>query len=73
MSRGIEFHLFQRLADNIVWLALGVSCALDRGCLVHPAAVVGIELTEGVGQAENVVLLELGILPGIGVSTWAWC
>ena len=47
-SGGIELNLFQRLTDNIVWLALAGLGSLDGGGLVNVALVVDVELAEGV-------------------------
>ena len=47
-TRGVEFDLFQRLADDIVGLALGVLGGLDDGRFVEVAAVVDIEFAKGV-------------------------
>lgn len=61
--RGVEVDLLQCLSHDIVRLALaGLGC-LDGSGLVYVTLVVDIELSEGVCQAEYVVLLELGELP----------
>lgn len=62
-TRGVKFDLFQRLADDIVGLALGVLGGLDDGRFVEVAAVFDIEFAESVGEREDLLLLELGILP----------
>ena len=49
-TRGVEFDLFQRLADDIVGLALGVLGGLDDGRFVEVAAVFDIEFAESVGE-----------------------
>jgi hypothetical protein len=62
-SRGIELNLLQGLADDIVGLALARLRGLDGGSLVNVALVVDIELAEGVGKGEDLILLELRKLP----------
>ena len=61
-SRGVELNLLQRLADDIVWLALALLGGLDRGGFVEVALVVYIELAEGIGEGEDLVLRKLGEL-----------
>lgn len=70
-SRGVELNLLQRLADDIVWLALALLGGLDRGGLVQVAFVVYVELAEGIREAEDLVLRELGELSG-GGSQQPW-
>jgi hypothetical protein len=62
-SRGIELNLLQGLADDIVGLALARLRGLDGRSLVNVALVVDIELAEGVGEGEDVILLELRKFP----------
>jgi len=50
-TRAVQFNLFQRLANNIVGLALGVLGGFDDGRFVEVAAVFDIEFAEGVGEA----------------------
>ena len=61
-SRGVELNLLQRLADDIVWLALALLGGFDRGGLVKVALVVYIELAEGIREGEDLVLREFGEL-----------
>lgn len=60
--RAVKFNLFQRLSNDIVWLPLGVLGGLDDCRLVYVAFVVDIELSEGVLQLEDLILLELRVL-----------
>ncbi len=66
--RGIELDVLQSLANHIVGLALACLGGLDGGGLVDVPLVVDVELTEGVGEREDVILLELRKFPGQGVS-----
>lgn len=70
--RAIQLDLFEGLAHNIVGLVLGLLCCLDDGGLVNVALVVDVELAEGVLQAEDLALIELGIFSahngGLAVS-----
>ena len=61
--RAIELDLLQGLAHDIVRLVLGLLGGLDDGGLVEVALVVDVELTEGVLQAKDLALLELGVFP----------
>lgn len=60
---GIELHLFQSLAYNVVRLSLTCLSRLDRSGLVDVAFVVDVELAKSILQAEYLVLLKLRILP----------
>lgn len=62
--RRIKLNLFQSLAHDIVGLALAGLCSLDGGSLVDVPLIVDIELTESVGQSEDITLLELREFPG---------
>ena len=62
-SGRVEFDILQGLSHDIVRLPLALLRGLDRGGLVDVALVVDVELAEGVGEAEDLVLLELRILP----------
>jgi len=62
-SRTVEFHLFQRLTNDIIWLALRGLCRLDDGGFVNVSSVVYIELAEGILQLEDLVLLKLWVFP----------
>ena len=69
--RAVQLNLFQGLAHNIVWLPLRVLCAFDGRGLVNIALVVDVELAEGVGQAEDLGLGELGVFSrGSCGSVW---
>ena len=61
--RAVELNLLQGLAHDIVRLVLGLLGGLDDGGLVEVALVVDVELAEGVLQAKDLALLELGVLP----------
>ena len=65
--RTVELNLFQRLTHYIVRLVFGLLGRLDDGCLVEVAFVVYVELTEGILKAEDLSLLELGVL---SVRNW---
>jgi hypothetical protein len=67
-SRGIELDFLQGLTDDIVGLALARLGGLDGGSLVNVSLVVDIELAEGVGEGEEIVLLELRKFPGFGLE-----
>lgn len=61
--RRIEFHFFQCLAHDIVRLSLaGLGC-LDGSRLVDISLVVYIQLTKGILQTKNLILLELRVFP----------
>jgi hypothetical protein len=62
-SRRIKVNLLQSLSNNIVWLSLGSLCSFDRSGLVDVSLIVDIEFTEGILQAEDLILLELRIFP----------
>jgi hypothetical protein len=59
----VELNILQRLADHIVGLALAGLRGLDGGGLVNVPLVVDVELAEGVGEGEDVILLELRKFP----------
>jgi hypothetical protein len=61
--RAVEFHLFQGLSHHVVGLVLRLLGALDDGALVEVALVVDVELAEGILQAKDLALLELGVFP----------
>jgi hypothetical protein len=61
--RAVELDLLQGLAHDIVRLVLGLLGGLDDGGLVEVALVVDVELAEGVLQAKDLALLELGVFP----------
>jgi hypothetical protein len=61
--RAVELDLLQGLAHDIVRLVLGLLGGLDDGGLVEVALVVNVELAEGVLQAKDLALLELGVFP----------
>ena len=67
--RGIELDVLQGLANHVVGLALACLGGLDGGGLVDVPLVVDVELTEGVGEREDVILLELRKFPGQKVSS----
>jgi len=60
--RTVELDLLQGLAHYIVRLVLGLLGRLDDSRLIEVALVVDIELTEGILQAKDLALLELGVL-----------
>jgi len=43
---------------------LGLLGGLDNGALVEVALIVEVELAEGILQAKDLALLELGVFPG---------
>lgn len=59
--RTVELDLFQGLSDHIVRLVLRLLRRLDHRRLVEVALVVNVELAEGILQAKNLALLELGV------------
>lgn len=63
-SRTVQLHLFQRLAHDIVGLALGVLDGFDGGGFVDIALVVDVELAKGVAEAVDLGLGELGVFLG---------
>jgi hypothetical protein len=65
---GIKLNLLQCLTDHIVRLALACLRGLDGGRLVNVPLVVDVELAEGVGEGEDVILLELRKLPARSIS-----
>ena len=65
-SRRVQLDLLQSLAHDIVRLSLGLLGCFDGRRFVDVALVVDVKLAEGVGQAEDLVLLELRKLPGEG-------
>jgi hypothetical protein len=67
-SGRVELDLLQCLTDNIVGLALARLGGLDGGCLVNVPLIIDVELAEGIGQGEDVVLLELRKFPGKRIS-----
>jgi hypothetical protein len=66
--RAVELDLLQRLADHIVRLVLRLLRRLDHGALVEIALVVNVQLAEGVLQAKDLALLELGVLSARNAS-----
>lgn len=60
---GVKLDLLQGLSDNIVRLAFALLGSLDGGSLFYVALVVDVELPEGVGEREDIALLELGVFP----------
>jgi hypothetical protein len=60
--RAVEFDLLQRLAHYIVRLVLCLLGGLNDGRLVEIPFVVDVELAEGILQAKDLALLELGVL-----------
>lgn len=62
--RAVQLYLSQCLPNSIVCLSLRGLSGFDCGSLVKITLVVYIKLAEGILQAEDVGLLELGILPG---------
>jgi hypothetical protein len=66
--RTVELDFLQRLAHYIVRLVLCLLGGLDDGRLVEVALIVDVELAEGVLQAKDLALLELGVL-----SARNWC
>jgi hypothetical protein len=69
--RRIELHFFQRLAHDIVRLSLaGLGC-LDGSRLIDISLVVYIQLTKGILQTKNLILLELRVFPASNqLSRW---
>jgi hypothetical protein len=61
--RRIELYFFQRLAHDIVWLPLASLGRLDRSCLVDISLIVYVQLTKGVLQSKDLILLELRVFP----------
>jgi hypothetical protein len=61
-SRTVQLHLLQGLAHDIVRLVLRLLGGLDDRGLLDVALVVLVELAEGILQAKDLALLELGIL-----------
>lgn len=64
----VQLHLFQCLANHIIRLPFRGLHRLDGCGLVHIAAIVDVEFTESIGEAEDVALLELRVLPVVPVS-----
>lgn len=62
-SRRVKFHFLQSLANDIVWLSLRLLRCFDCRRFVDIALVIYVKLTEGIRQAEELVLLELRKLP----------
>lgn len=69
--RAIELDLFQCLAHNVVRLVFRLLGRLDDRGLVEVTLVVEIKLAEGILQAENLALLELGVFPAALLSASA--
>jgi len=63
-SRRVELNVLQGLAHHVVGLALACLGGLDGSGLIDVPLVVDIELAEGIGEGEDVVLLELRKFPG---------
>lgn len=61
--RGIELYFLQRLAHDIVRLPLACLSRLDGSCLVNISLIVYIQLTKGVLQSKDLILLELRVFP----------
>jgi hypothetical protein len=59
----IKFNILQCLADHIIRLTFACLRGFDGSSLVNVPLVVNIELAEGVGEAKDVVLLELRKFP----------
>lgn len=62
-SRGVELNLLQSLSDHIVWLSLAGLCSLDGSRLINISLVIYIKLAERILETEDLILLELRILP----------
>jgi hypothetical protein len=60
-SRAVQLNLLESLSHNIVGLALRVLSGLDDGGFVYVALVVDIHVLEGIGELEDLILIELGV------------
>ena len=59
----IQFHLFECLTDNIVGLVLRVLGRLDHCTFIQVALVIHVKLAKGILKLEDLLLLELRVLP----------
>jgi hypothetical protein len=62
-ARAIQLNLPQCLSHDIVRLSLRLLSGFNNGGLVEVSLVIDVEFTEGILKAEDLVLLELRILP----------
>jgi hypothetical protein len=60
-SRAVQLNLLESLSHNIVGLALRVLSGLDDSGLVYVALVVNIHVLEGIGELEDLILIELRV------------
>ena len=60
--RAIKLDLSQSLADDIVWLAFRVLYSSDCSRFIEITLVINVELSEGILEAKDLLLLELRIL-----------
>jgi len=61
----VQLNFFQRLAHNIVGLALARLGSFDGCCLVNVPLIIDIELSKCVGEPKDFVLLELRKFPAL--------
>ena len=59
----VQLDFLQGLSHHIVGLVLALLGGFDGSCLIQITLVVDIKLTESIRQAEDLVLLELRVLP----------
>jgi hypothetical protein len=60
-SRAVQLNLLEGLSHDIVWLALRVLGGLDDGGFIYVALVVDIHVLEGIGELEDLILIELRV------------
>lgn len=62
-ARTVQLDLLECLSHNIVGLTLRVLSGLDDGGFIYVALVVDIHVLEGIGELEDLILIELRVFP----------
>jgi hypothetical protein len=71
-SRAVQLNLLESLSHNIVGLALRVLSGLDDSGLVYVALVVNIHVLEGIGELEDLILIELRVFSSDSRLCTSW-